>query len=86
MDGINAARVSFRSMWFDGHRCRQGIEALRQYHAEFDDKLRTFKPKPRHDWTSHAADAFRYLAIGLKDLTEPKKRNSEHAHAGGWMG
>ncbi len=80
MDGINAARVSFRSMWFDGHRCRQGIEALRQYHAEFDDKLRTFKPKPRHDWTSHAADAFRYLAMAWKemkpsDVSKPKPKD-----------
>ena len=80
MDGINAARVSFRQMWFDGHRCRQGIEALRQYHAEFDDKLRTFKPKPRHDWTSHATDAFRYLAMAWKemkpsDVSKPKPKD-----------
>jgi hypothetical protein len=80
MDGINAARVSFKKMWFDGHKCRQGIEALRQYHAEFDDKLRTFKPKPRHDWTSHAADAFRYLAMAWKemkpsDISKPKPKD-----------
>jgi hypothetical protein len=23
------------------------------------------KPRPVHDWTSHAADAFRYLAMTL---------------------
>ena len=23
------------------------------------------KPRPVHDWTSHAADAFRYLALAL---------------------
>jgi hypothetical protein len=83
MDGINAARVSFARMWFDGHKCRQGIEALRQYHAEFDDKLRTFKPRPRHDWTSHAADAFRYLAMAWKemkpsDVSKPKPKDLEY--------
>jgi hypothetical protein len=83
IDGINAARVSFRQMWFDAGKCRLGIEALRQYHAEFDDKLRTFKPRPRHDWTSHAADAFRYLAMAWKEMkpsqiTKPKPTDLEY--------
>ena len=25
-----------------------------------------FKPTPLHDWSSHDADAFRYLAVGLE--------------------
>ncbi len=73
IDGINGARVSFSRMLFDDRRCRQGIEALRQYHAEFDEKTRTFKQSPRHDWTSHAADAFRYLAMAWQEL-RPESR------------
>jgi phage terminase large subunit len=38
---------------------------LKLYRSEFDDKLQALKPRPVHDWTSHAADAFRYLAMTL---------------------
>lgn len=65
-DGINAARVLLPACWFDGERCKQGLEALRQYRRAYDDKRRDFLPTPLHDWTSHSADAFRYLAMGLR--------------------
>lgn len=64
-DGINASRLLLAKSWFDKDACKQGLESLRQYQREWDDKRKTFKSKPRHDWTSHAADAFRYLAMGL---------------------
>jgi hypothetical protein len=35
------------------------------YRADYDHKLQTLRPHPVHDWTSHAADAFRYLAMTL---------------------
>jgi phage terminase large subunit len=63
-DGINAARLLLPQCWFDGTKCARGIEALRQYRTEWDDKRKVFKNNPLHDWTSHAADAFRYLALG----------------------
>lgn len=66
MDGINAARVEFRRVWFD-ERCKDGLEALRQYRADFDEKLKTFKDEPRHDWASHAADAFRYMCVAFRE-------------------
>lgn len=67
MDGINAARVAFHRMWFDD-KCAAGLEALRQYRADYDDKKRTFKDHPLHDWASHAADAFRYLAMAWREI------------------
>jgi hypothetical protein len=73
MDGINAARVSFPNIWFDDDRCRQGIEALRQYRADFDEKTRAFKNMPKHDWTSHTADAFRYLCMAWRAEAKPDK-------------
>lgn len=54
-------------------RMERGIDAIRQYQREWSDDLRTFKDRPLHDWTSHAADAFRYLALGLRDLPAPVK-------------
>jgi len=67
-DGINAARVSFPSVWFDADKCKFGLEALRQYRAEFDEKAKVFKNAPKHDWTSHAADSARYMFMGWKEL------------------
>lgn len=77
MDGINAARVSFPRMWIDANRCKFGLEALRQYRSEYDEKLKVFRDNPKHDWTSHAADAFRYMAMAWKELQpEPKKEDA----------
>lgn len=67
MDGINAARMTLPVCWFDATRCGDGIEALRQYRRDYDQKTRAFKTTPLHDWTSHAADAFRYAAMSWKE-------------------
>lgn len=73
-DGINAARLTIARCWFDKVKCAEGIEALRQYRSEFDEKLKTFRDKPRHDWTSHSADAFRYMCMAYREIVpEPEK-------------
>jgi phage terminase large subunit len=64
-DGINAVRMLIPRCWFDAAKCARGIDALRLYRAEYDDKLQSLRPQPVHDWTSHAADSFRYLAMTL---------------------
>lgn len=71
MDGIAAARAIFNKCWFDAEKCADGLQALRHYRYDWDDDLQTFKKEPRHDWASHPADAFRYLAVGIKD-SSPK--------------
>ncbi|HEY2890258.1 MAG TPA: hypothetical protein VGJ31_06500 [Dongiaceae bacterium] len=72
-DGINAVRSLLPRCWFDAGRCARGIEALRQYRRDYDDRLKAFKGKALHDWTSHAADAFRYLAMGLPERAVAQK-------------
>lgn len=67
-DGIHAVRMLLPRCWFDAAKCAQGLEALKLYQREWDEKTQDFRAKPRHDWTSHAADAFRYLAVGI-DMT-----------------
>jgi hypothetical protein len=62
-DGIEASRMLLPRCWFDEEKCAPGIEALKWYQAEYNDKMRVFKLAPRHDWASHAADAFRYGAV-----------------------
>lgn len=65
-DGINAVRLILPTMRFDKDKCKGGLESLKQYRREYDENKRTFKPTPLHDWTSHDADALRYLAMGLE--------------------
>lgn len=65
-DGIQASRLALMRAWFD-HKCADGIECLRQYQREYNEDTKAFKDKPKHDWTSHGADAFRMLAIAWKE-------------------
>jgi phage terminase large subunit len=69
-DGIQAVRMMLPRVWFHMEHCRDGIEALRQYQREYDEDKKTFRQSPRHDWTSHPADAFRMMAIAWRE--EPK--------------
>lgn len=77
-DGINAVRRILSRCWFDKVQCAEGLRALRQYRTEFDDRRKTFRNTPLHDWSSHSADAFRYLAVGMREATkaEPLKYNN----------
>jgi hypothetical protein len=69
-DGIQSTRLALTRTWFD-NRCEEGIECLRQYQREWDDDKKVFRDRPKHDWTSHSADAFRYLSIVWKDEESP---------------
>ena len=77
MDGINAVRVNFHRFWFDETKCRYGLEALRQYRTDYDEKLKVFKNNPKHDWSSHTADAFRYAAMAWREIVpEPRPKDT----------
>jgi hypothetical protein len=65
-DGIEVARSFLSRCWFDKEKCAKGLNALQSYHKAYDDKMKDFKSHPQHDWSSHGADAFRYLAVGHK--------------------
>lgn len=62
-DGIQASRQLLARCFFDNSKCAAGVKALSQYRRAYDEKLRDFKDYPHHDWTSHAADAFRTGAV-----------------------
>jgi phage terminase large subunit len=74
MDGINAVRVSFPRIRIDADKCKFGLEALRQYRTEYDEKAKVFRNVPKHDWTSHYADAFRYMATAWREMVMPKEK------------
>jgi hypothetical protein len=62
LDGIQAARWLLQQDIRFHPRCGEGLEALKAYRYEYDEDRKDFTRKPLHDWSSHSADAFRYLA------------------------
>jgi hypothetical protein len=67
MDGINAVRRMLDRTWVDEEHAGVGLEHLRLYRADWDQKLHVFMPHPRHDEHSHGADALRIFAAGYDD-------------------
>jgi len=82
-DGINAVRQLLPRCWFDAETCGRGLEALRNYRSEWDERRQAFRERPLHDWSSHAADAFRYLAMGLRE--ESGERMPKIAYDDRWI-
>ena len=74
-DGIEAVRSVLPRCYIDEDKCSHLIEALRQYRKDYDEKHLTFKDRPLHDWTSHPADAFRYMALGIRDRINKNMAN-----------
>jgi hypothetical protein len=68
-DGIEAARSIFPRCWFDKDRAKAGLNALMNYRKEWDDKHQVFRTRPLHDWASHGADSFRYLAVAVRRMS-----------------
>lgn len=64
-EGISAAKMIFPQCWFDGVKCADGIRALQHYRRDWKDRAGEFAA-PVHDWSSHAADGFRYFAVASR--------------------
>lgn len=65
-EGIQAARKTFQRTRFHATHCALGLAALRQYHREWDAELKKYTDVPVHDWSSHGADAWRYVSLSWK--------------------
>lgn len=72
-DGINAVRNLLPRCVFDEKRCEVGLNALRAYRVEYDEKNKTPRKTPLHNWASHPADAFRELSVQLYDWKEAQE-------------
>jgi len=81
-DGIEAVRNLIGKCWFDEKKCERGLDALINYSKDFDEERKIYRNRPRHDWSSHGSDAFRYLAMGYKEnydtphRTRPKPKKA----------
>lgn len=70
MDGINAARRTLPLCVFDSDTEMTGFSALESYKRKWDDNKKAFSQGPEHDWASHYADSFRYLALSWRRARE----------------
>jgi hypothetical protein len=71
LDGIAVCRALFDSYYFALPGCKEGVLALKSYHKEWDEDKKVYRDKPAHDWSSHYADAFRYMSIARSTYTKP---------------
>jgi phage terminase large subunit len=71
-DGIEAVRQTLPRCWFHEPATETGLDALRHYRSSYDEKNLVFSETPKHDWASHAADAFRYLAMAWRETVLPR--------------
>jgi phage terminase large subunit len=85
MDSINAARTIFPNCWFDREHTADGLTCLRHYRYEVDPETGQFSRNPLHNHYSHGADAFRYIALMIKEPAKRKKQ-AQIATVGSWMG
>jgi phage terminase large subunit len=69
---IEAARRVFPRCWFNEKTTEAGRDALGYYHERRDEN-RNVGLGPEHNWSSHSADAFGYMAISYE---EPPARKS----------
>lgn len=75
-DGIAAGRKLLPFTFWNEPLCSHAVEAMKSYRRQWDDKKACYSENPVHDWTSHVADAFRYLAVTFPNLPKPAKKIS----------
>jgi phage terminase large subunit len=66
-DGIDATRNILSKCWFEKDKCSRLLNALKSYHKEYDEKNKCYRNNPKHDWSSHGADAMRMFAVAYKE-------------------
>jgi hypothetical protein len=65
-DGIGAARWMLEQPMRVHTRCADGLERLRAYRFVWDEDRKVYSKKPLHDFASHTADGFRYIACEVQ--------------------
>lgn len=85
-DGISAVRMLLPRCYIDAKKCALGLDAIRQYRDKRDEK-RGISMGPLHDWTSHAADALRYMAVSIQEQSpSAEKKRPQFNRPTAWMG
>lgn len=79
---VHATRLIFPALWFDSVLCEKGLDAIRNYRKEYDEKRLVFKENPLHDWSSHGADSFGMIGVTHKEQAPIYARPIRFANLG----
>ncbi len=77
IDGITAVRSLLPKCKFNEITTQRGLDALFLYRSDYNETTGVYNQQPKHDWTSHAADSFRYLALGLREVSPDDISNED---------
>jgi hypothetical protein len=87
--GIEMTRTMLNTAYIDEFNCSHLLKCLENYHKKFNEKMNCYSNTPVHDWSSHAADACRYMAMaraihgkGSDSLTPEKINEMRHRNLG----
>ena len=69
-DGIQQVRTLLDKCYFDEGKTEKLWDALNNYSRDWDENGKTWRMRPKHDWSSHACDSMRYLAVGYQPFNE----------------
>jgi hypothetical protein len=72
LTGIDASRAFLPNVYIDEERCSRLIQCLDNYRKEWDDKLGTWKSRPRHDEFSHGYKSFESAAIKPQQMASSR--------------
>jgi hypothetical protein len=75
LDGVNAVRRMLDRAFIDPVKAERGLEGLRNYRREYDERLKDWKSNALHDWSSHGADALRMFAVAHDEPDLPKQED-----------
>lgn len=80
MDAIEAARAALDSIVIHKENCKHGLSCLREYHAEFYDRIGEYGEAPFRNWATHGADAFMTYAQA-KNIEEKNHCSEVYSNA-----
>lgn len=86
--GVNVIRDVFSRCYFDEINTADGLNALRRWRFDVDERTGQWSKDPYHDDNSHAADAFQTFAQGLREAPKRKPldlNKGNGVYSQGWM-
>jgi hypothetical protein len=84
MAEIEITRTYIGRCRFDEVKCERLIKALKEYHQDYDETTKSWGKEPKHDWSSHPADAFREQAVSYRGEDKYDDPNRNRDIGGSW--
>jgi len=83
---IHSTRLLFPAMYIDSVLCEDGLDAIRNYRKEYDEKRLIYKENPLHDWSSHGSDSFGMIGVTHKEILPEFVKAIPYANLGVYEG